>query len=339
MTESALRLVYGAAHAADTVRVWWLRLLAPWAAGWMRDRTSRVLAMGVSGIVVSLTISSAALLPMLVLSPLLLGLPHLVADLRYVLLREGLTGRLEWQLGVLPLLVLSLVPGLQSVGWAAVGVAAAGQGWRTGALLPWLAAGVSAVLMLPKLAAGVLLVFLWAHNVLALWAWWRWRPRPVAQLWIPMLFVASVLALLAGALDALLLRGIAQFPQVGDVTLMRFLWMLPPVSLEPVLVARLLAVFGFTQSVHYLVWLRLIPEDARPRSGTRSFRASLDALLQEVGRVPLLLAGALWLLVLVRALWSTGSAMDLYFRLAWFHGFLELAWLLSGRARSHQNSP
>ena len=105
------------------------------------------------------------------------------------------------------------------------------------------------------------------------------------------------------------------------------------------MVARLLAVFGFTQSVHYLVWLRLIPEDARPRSGTRSFRASLDALLREVGRLPLLVAGGLWLLVLARALWSTGSATDLYFRLAWFHGFLELAWLVSGRGRSHEDAP
>jgi hypothetical protein len=82
--------------------------------------------------------------------------------------------------------------------------------------------------------------------------------------------------------------------------------------------------FAFMQSVHYGVWLRLMPDDLRPRAAPRPFRASWRALRDELGLWPLC---AFTLAALGIALWG---AVDLfgarlgYLRLGAFHGNLEL---------------
>jgi hypothetical protein len=110
---------------------------------------------------------------------------------------------------------------------------------------------------------------------------------------------------------------------------------LAPVA-HPELAARLVLGFAFAQSVHYAVWVRLVPEEDRVRPGLRSFSSSLRALTTDLG-VPFVLVCCLVFVAI--ALWGAVSVIDArdgYLRLAVFHGPLELgaaALLLLERGR------
>ena len=83
--------------------------------------------------------------------------------------------------------------------------------------------------------------------------------------------------------------------------------------------------YAFGQSAHYLIWLRLMPEDDRPSPTPRSFTQSLRALHADVGG-PLLWLALLGAIALVFWAFShgIGNARDRYIDLAFFHGYLEL---------------
>jgi hypothetical protein len=82
--------------------------------------------------------------------------------------------------------------------------------------------------------------------------------------------------------------------------------------------------YAFAQAVHYGVWLRLVPEDDRPRATPRSFRASYLALRDELGS---LLLAAFALASVGLAIWAVADLVEAragYLRFARFHGMLEL---------------
>ena len=133
--------------------------------------------------------------------------------------------------------------------------------------------------------------------------------------------------------------GVALLLASGDTLAARFASLAPPGAgldhdtlaralspiEDPAWSLRLVLAFAFAQSVHYGVWLRLIPDDERPRPGLRSFRSTYRALVQDCGR-PLVL-GALVLAAVLMA-WGLAdleAARTGYLRLALFHGPLELA--------------
>jgi hypothetical protein len=164
-----------------------------------------------------------------------------------------------------------------------------------------------------------------AHNLVALWFWWRWRVRSGAGPWIALaLFAAGSALLLAGAADPLYHLGVRLLGPRGDLGLDPFLRMLAPgLSAGPAF--HLAVWFAFAQAVHYGVWLRLVPEDDRPRPAPRPFRASWRALRADLG------APALWAFTALAAgiaLWAAFdlcAARDGYLRFAFFHGPMELA--------------
>jgi hypothetical protein len=76
--------------------------------------------------------------------------------------------------------------------------------------------------------------------------------------------------------------------------------------------------------VHYGIWLRLVPEEDRPRPAPRSFRSSLRALLADFGPIPMALA---LLGCLALAVWASIDLVTArlgYLRFSIFHGHLEL---------------
>jgi hypothetical protein len=113
-------------------------------------------------------------------------------------------------------------------------------------------------------------------------------------------------------------------------------WTVSPVLLEdtltltrdPVWALRALAFFAFAQSLHYAVWLKLVPEEDRARRGVRSFVASHRALVDDLGSALPLTAGALTLALCLCALCDLTFARDSYMRFAAFHGPLEIALLV-----------
>jgi hypothetical protein len=148
-----------------------------------------------------------------------------------------------------------------------------------------------------------------------------WRPRTAKLHWIPIALFAGLSALLlAGAAEPVLgatfgLRG----PALGH-----HLRLLAPGAGHD-LGVRIVLSFCFAQSVHYGVWLRLVPEEDRPRVTPRTFAASFRALHADVGTRTLVLFATL---AVALAVWATidlvGARLG-YIRFAAFHGELELA--------------
>ena len=173
-------------------------------------------------------------------------------------------------------------------------------------------------------AAAFVLAFVHLHNAMALALWWALRPRDRRALAVVALVVAGAALLLVGALDPVVAAASGWQVPLAIPGLDAHAQAYAPGAEAP-WAMRVVLSFAFLQAVHYAIWLRLVPEDARQRPAPRPFRASWRALRDDLGR-PLL--GLALLLALGIATWG---ALDLiaaragYLRLATFHGYLELA--------------
>lgn len=185
--------------------------------------------------------------------------------------------------------LLALVPAV---------LAATGSIWRKGLLLAlWV--GLSALAW--RFGMGFQLIFLHLHNLVAVAWWWVWRPRGSGAWVVPLLVVSGALAMLLGAAEPMLdISGGWTAPWTGN-DFGGHVAQIAPLA-DDILALRLVVLFCFLQSVHYAVWLRLIPEDDRPRPSLRPFRASWRALLADFGPSPLLVVAALALTILAWAL-------------------------------------
>ena len=313
------------------------RALVPWIGAKMHARSVRVGFHG--SLVVASSLVAAVLAPLwlLALGPLVLGVPHLVADLRYLVVRPGLhLRRGAWVPGVLVLLSSVAV----DLRWGLVGVAlvplfARGPvGRRLGlAVLP-----IGLVLLSIRAHDPTLVVLAHAHNLVAVGLWLllgttlgeaglsNGRRLPLIG------FGLGFAAIVCGWLDPWLALG-SSVP--GGPSLRTHVRTLAP-GLDPVWATRWVVAFAYAQSVHYGLWLRVIPEEARDRPSSRSWKASLRALRADLGDRSMALAVLLGLGLAVWGLFDLSGARDGYLRLALFHGPLELAvlaWTASeGRA-------
>jgi hypothetical protein len=325
----------------DALRLRWLRLLGKTArlggggiGPLMRRPELRVALGGVFGVLGAL--GCALVLPLwtLALSPLLLGVPHLLADLRYLIVRPGLHRRAPLALGIgLPLLVTGLGAGMPAGLCAVLAALVLGPGaaWRkaTGVLL--VAAALGWGVRRGFYEQELLLAH--AHNFVAVLLWWLWRPQRGRLHALPVLaFVLVGGALVLGAVRPL--WGALDWQGPAGLSLDAHTEALAPMF-EPELATRLVLLYCFAQGVHYSTWLRLIPEEDRDRPTPRTFRASAVALRAELG-LPLLVGTAVTMAGLLGwAVRDLFAARVGYFRLALFHGYLELCALallwVSGR--------
>lgn len=317
-----------AAAPADALRGAWLRTVAPWAPGWVVPRERRVAAMAGVGIVVALGLTAIAPLWLLVLGPLAWGVPHLVADLRYLVVRTGLLRRTATATAIaVPVLVagatgLGLRAGLAAT-LAAIVSARADSALRRGAALAVLAALWAAAWRFPR-ASDV--AFAHAHNLAALALWWAWRARAGRWHLAPLgLFALASGAIACGALDAVVEAAHGWSAPTPRLPAGALLLALAPLPRHLVAAHRLVLLFAFAQAVHYLAWVRLIPEEARASATPRSFRQSGRALRRDLGAP---LTGLALLLAVALAAWAlvdVAAARAAYLRVALFHGHLELA--------------
>ncbi len=278
----------------------------------------RVAVLGGSIVAVALAITVIAPLWLLAISPIVLGVPHLLADLRYCVVRPGWhRDRRLWLTAGIPLVALTfgapLVIGL--IGAAASALVLGDPRAPRTLLVVAVALGLAAITHLMGSTAD--LVFAHAHNFIAvaMWAAWRRRETRLHQLVLAGFVLAS----------AALTLGLGDFAWTGT-------WAsnLPAgldaathaSSLAPALphewALRLVMLYAFAQAMHYGVWLRLVPEDDRPRSS--GFRA----LREEFG-IAMLAGFALACVGL--AIWACidlAEARSGYLRFARFHGMLEL---------------
>ncbi len=309
----------------DRLRTFVYRVLAPWLGPWMRDRQRRVAALGVVTIFVSLVLTLEVPLWLLAVGPIVLGVPHVVADLRYLWVQPGFhQRRLVWLL-VVPGLVAGAVTA--ELRWGLIAATMGLFALKTS----WLRRAAGLLVLGPATAASFLwpywsnLAFAYLHNLVAvaLW-WWLWPKGGRAHhRWVIGAYVAVSLALASGGLDPLVARAFDGGPDAGHPFRFYAYTMAP--GLPEAMALRAVALFTFGQSVHYAIWLRLVPEHARRRRAPRPFRQSYRALRHDLGRPLLILAVVAALATAVWAVADLSAARDGYLRFALAHGYLELA--------------
>jgi hypothetical protein len=266
-------------------------------------------------------------------APLVLGIPHVVADVRYLLLppyrRIALRARDAVLLVGLVALAVVSSPGLGAVVVLAAVVLTPGRGRGRIAALGACAPLAWAALTWPSATTYVLMH---AHNVVALVVF-VWVTPPGRARWaLPAAALGLATAVLAGVFDRLL-----PWAALDDIAG----YVLPPSALDgwsPDACARIALTFVLLQGVHYAIWLRLIPATLRTRVGMRGFGASLRALERElsVPVVMMIAAAAVALPVLAcLGVWSSMTLRNVYVQLAGGHAYFEIAvlarWLASWR--------
>jgi hypothetical protein len=284
-----------------------------------RDREARVAMLGAFTVAAAVAATVAA--PMLLLSatPLAFGVPHLVADVRYLVLRPGLhrIKALAWVLVPLALVSLTGVVAVGLLAPAVVLVAAPMHARRRAAGLAVWAVATAAALAWQQWAT---FVFVHAHNLIAVGMWCMWRRRagrPVIG--FALLFVAAS----AGLVFFGPRSGVAPAAATDDG--LRFIVQTVAPFSNPRIAWALVLWFAFAQSVHYGIWLRLIPDEDRARPAPRSFRESYRALRSDSNGWFIAAAAAVALALAVWAVFDLSMARTGYLRLAAFHGYLELA--------------
>ena len=319
------------AQSLDRVRSPALKLVlsrSAWLRRIVQSRAFRIEFLAATSLTVALAVTLSAPSLLFMWAPLVLGVPHLVADVRYLVLAPySAIPQRACDLLVVAMLAATLWWVSPVVGLAAVVVTLVLSPWRqatprnVGIRIGLLAVVGLACAVAWRDPIPTSYVLLHAHNVVAVLLF-SLVFGPGRARWMVPLIVAIIVAAVAGGLIDPWLHRVSLDNLAGYV--------LPTHALEtwaPITCARIAVLFIFLQSVHYTIWLRLLPEQARPRNAMRSFGASLRALQQDFGR---LLVGAFALLGCGLLLWGwhdVFAARQGYLRLANFHAYLELAFL------------
>ncbi len=316
----------------DRTRVHALHALGPIASSLAGDRSRRVAwTLGVA-VVTSLALALVVPLWMLALAPVAWGVPHLVSDVRYLVVRPGWHRRpktlaLAGTLLLVATLIFGVTAALAAAGLATLLVPDGSRGRRLAIASSLFA--LSALTFHARFLSDA--VFVQLHNLIALVLWWRWRPRD------------------GRAKAALAFAGLATLLLVGggfDAALAHTRWTSPfhglrlgalAAAVAPGLAARwarrLVVLYAFGQSLHYAVWLRMVPDDDRPQPTPRTFRATFGALRRELGPLLLVLAAALAVLLVVGATFDGARALATYLRWSALHGYVEIIALALSLAR------
>jgi hypothetical protein len=299
---------------------------------------------------------------LLVVGPLVLGVPHLVADVRYLLVRRAWP---RWWLAASGGFALALVTvrGLSEAGnrfvslsveqaiasaWVvlgAVGGALSARAARADRAPPGVRLGESlrawgvltAAVGLAVVAIGAprlsRLALLHGHNLVALIVWLALFRRSRIALVPVAIALAGGAALASGALFGITLRHGA-LSVVGLHLFAAADWLAPGLS-----DSRAIAVatsFAFLQSVHYATWLIAIPAGDRAGEGGRSWRAAFRELVRDLTPAGVFAVALVAVLVAGAGLLHAASTRRLVLSLATFHVWLELAvlayWLARGQA-------
>ncbi len=110
--------------------------------------------------------------------------------------------------------------------------------------------------------------------------------------------------------------------------------MIAPWSESELLWRHACIAFAFGQALHYFVWLKAIPDQLHYQEIPTSFRQSLQLLRKDFGgRVTLFILAVILTSAAAFCFMSFQKARMVYFALAAFHGYLEIAGLGLGAAK------
>ncbi len=318
-------------------------------------RSSTITLLVLAAVCLSLAIALGAPIATAVIGLILFGILHNLLEIRYVAGRfGGLLGRPFLELlvalvtGIVVCRLLAGVVGrparLAEIVLGYVILAAAARHGLDGRrrVAAWvLIGGAAAVSLTFPTYHFVVLTHL--HNVVPLFFLWEWSRRitshrgrqafrAVQVLWVIAIPAVVLLGFLDGSLsaDPGIVRSV-----VGDGQTV-LAASAPPSAAATVLGMRFLTVFAFMQTMHYVVWVALLP------------RVAPDASAAFEARVPWVTGPRLWAVGFVAAaLFAVLFGLDfaqgkaLYAALASYHAYLELPVLLAllVGARSLSASP
>lgn len=334
-----------AAAPLDHLRRLCLSLLArnPLLIALLTRRETRIHTLVVVQTLIAFGAAVYAPVLLFALVPIVLGVAHVAADVRYLVLRRSLPG--WWQhsvwLGCAALIAVRVLEELRVLrsaaaiefSLAAVFVALAigaglthisrnkGAPWRALLALIALGAATWAALLQPAVAR---LVFVHAHNGVALVLWVYLYARRRSTI-LPVTLVLVCAALLgSGLLHRLTLASIG-VSSLGLHVLAVSDWIAPFAT--PSLAIGGVCAYVFLQSIHYGVWLMYVPQEELGRQASSTFRRSLRSLFTDLGRWGVLAVALTMLVVFGGAFVDVHRTRNLYLSLAMFHGYLELAML------------
>lgn len=310
----------------DAVRSALLRVLGGFFRPFAANRDARIVVLTLVATSVALVLAGAAPLWLMAVSPVVLGVPHLASDVRYLVTRPGLHRRAWAALAMgAPLAATWIWPRAWVGLFATLAAVVVARGPRARKVL-LLVAWAAAFGLARHFGRTTDVVVAHGHNVVALVLFaalfGAGRRRVVAL--VAGLFVVGTAVIFAGALDDLFVRAHGWEAPATGLDLDRLVATFSPVA-DPVAGVRWVLFFAFAQSVHYALWLRVIPEAAREKPGMRPFASSYRALVRELGRPVVLGFGAASLAFIAYALFDLHASREAYLRVAVFHAHLELA--------------
>lgn len=265
--------------ALDLVRARFLKISAPITGRFIRDRDRRVVVAAVFACTTALCASVGATGYVLLLGPLVFGMPHLVAEARYLVFQPHRKNVALFAVLALQTVLVFAGLGIHGLGLCTalalvcVGGVSRANLWLFAVALLMLAAAALA----PTWSRFALLH---GHNFVPLGVWLVWRERPRAiSLLVSVVLFAAVVAILGGVFD----RVAVHTPLSDEAFSLTRISDAVAGELAGPWRKRFLVLFCFMQSVHYAFWLRLVPEEARDRETPRTWRASWRAYKQDAG--------------------------------------------------------
>jgi hypothetical protein len=285
-------------------------------------------------VVAALVLTAATPLWLLLLAPLVLGVPHVVADIRYLLLTPvAASRRLAWGL-LVPLAALTalrLAVVLGAPGWpraeVLLGLAAVVAGIAVVNATPWKRTlGLLGVGMLAAVTMAwpgfVAFTLGHLHNVIAIGLWLAWARASRRDILATVTLVAAAaLAIGSGVFDPIFAASGGLSSPAAGLDLDALAATLAP-GLGATAAVRVVLLFAFAQALHYAVWLVLLPAAARDGRERRSLVTTLRADLGRAGLAAALVAS---LAVPVAGLVDAAGTRAVYLSLVLFHGWLEVA--------------
>jgi hypothetical protein len=298
----------------------------PWARSWILERDRRV-ALGLSfAVVSSFVLASFYPMALLALGPLLLGVPHLFSDIRYLVVRPGFHKRpILWLVVVVPLVLVCVMSDARWGGAAILGAAVVARG-PLGRRGLFVAVGALSILLAHAYGYGFMLFVAHFHNLFALFILFVWRPvsKPSLAILPLALFAIASAVIMLGLYEPFLRLSDGDFSFRFHLDLDTQAPVLGPLD-AGIWGPRLVIFYAFAQSVHYAVWLRVLPDQARASRTPRSFRQSARVFVREMSTPVALIALALSIALALYAAHDVVSARSAYFQFALFHGYLEFA--------------
>jgi len=322
-------------------RVLRLTLSTGFAQNVFRHRAARLGGLCLLFFAASLPLSCRFPLLVLAIGPLVYGFPHLFATVRYV--SRALAPR-EWGIDrtilYLFLVSLGLVGAIHvfcdaglvpELAFLAINLAA--LAWMS--KRSWKTVGLAGILLgplaffafwSPWYLTGVLLL---AHHFIA-FVYWLNSAKSRSEKWVAAaalsLFSVTNALLLLGHFDPWLAP--AAGPAWSGMDIESLGRGIAPLSENPMTWLRLVVAYAFGQSTHYLVWLKVIPDQEHDHETPTTFRQSRRLLERDFGKY--LAWTILALLAVSLGFWALveyPQARLLYLAAASYHGFIEIAGL------------